>query len=138
MRLKFNFAMIGMLLIINPAFATSTTTTQPGSKPTSGSTKEAFTIMKDSATAYANEKLSGWLSRTDITYAVDESNKPVAGVETIQPFYLDAWHTVFWQGRFSYNNTSPTANLGLGYRYLTDNKNLMFGVNAFYDENVRF
>lgn len=139
MHMKPLYTMLGVLCIATPVFAaTSTTGSTQASKPTSGSTKEAFSIMKDSATGYVNGKLSGWLSRTDITYAMDEDNKPVTGIETIQPLYLDAWHTVFWQGRFSYSNTSPTANLGLGYRYLNDSKNLMLGVNTFYDENTRF
>lgn len=106
------------------------------------SAKEAISTAKRMGASYLSSqiksRLSNWLSRTDIDYAIQEKNKPVGSVETIQPLYFNDWHTVFWQGRLAYSNKSTTANLGLGYRYLTNDKHWMWGVNTFYDENVRF
>lgn len=105
-----------------------------------GSTKEGLNSVKQAGTSYLNDqlkqKLSAWFTRTDINYAIQEDHKPVASAETIQPFYMDDWHTVFWQGRLAYNDSATTGNVGLGYRYLMDNKKLMWGVNTFYDQNI--
>ena len=91
-------------------------------------------------TSYLNNQLqqtaSKWLSRTDINYTLQENHKPVGSVETIQPLYLRNSHTVFWQGRLAYSSSETTGNLGVGYRYLTDNKQLMWGINTFYDQNL--
>ena len=107
-----------------------------------GSTKEAADMVTQVGSSYLNNIFNStnrpaWLTRTDITYAVQHNNTPVGGIETIQPLYEDLWNTLFWQGRASYNDGSSTFNLGLGYRYLTDDKQLMWGVNTFFDENPR-
>lgn len=101
-------------------------------------TKEVVNQAGNLAASYAAKQVQHWFDRTDITAAVQEDNKPVWGIETIQPLFMNNLHTFFWQGRLSYSNTSTTANLGLGYRYLTTDKSKLWGINAFYDENIRF
>jgi hypothetical protein len=103
-----------------------------------GGKDEAVSAIKNMGKSYIDNKLAGWLSRTDITYDITESNKPVGGIETIQPLFMDATNTIFWQGRASYQDTSTTLNFGLGYRYLTPSKHWMYGANVFYDNNIRF
>lgn len=93
--------------------------------------------------AYFNQLLNAtnrpaWLNRTDITYDIQHNHVPVTGIETIQPLFLDAVNTVFWQGRVSYNSGDGTGNIGLGYRYITNDKMLMWGVNTFYDETFHY
>lgn len=139
-------------MAIMPAFATQTQT-QPMPWPqihrpqaTTGSTKEAANTLVQAGNSYTqslfNEIFNAtdrpeWLKRTDITYSVQQKNTPVGSVETIQPIYFDCKNTLFWQGRAAYNDGSATYNLGLGYRYLRDKKDLMWGINSFFDENPR-
>lgn len=79
-----------------------------------------------------------WMTRTDISFNVQKYTKPVTSIETIQPIFRDQRNTLFWQGRIAYTDIVPTANLGIGYRYLTNNKKLMWGINSFYDQTLRY
>lgn len=79
-----------------------------------------------------------WISRTDINYSLASYNKPLTAIETLQPIFADIWHTWFWRGRLSYMEIIPTVNFGVGYRYLPDSQNVMFGLNMFYDETTRY
>ena len=110
------------------------------SKNEAGTTKTALNQAKQIGTSYLNNHLqhtiSKWFTRTDINYAVQEDHKPVGSIETIQPLYLNTKHTAFWQGRLAYSGSETTGNIGLGYRYLTDSKRFMWGVNTFYDQNI--
>lgn len=119
----------------------------PHARVVTGSTAEAKQILKDTATSSAHTLFDqifnatdrpAWLTRTDITYDVQHATTPVSGLETIQPLYTDVRHTLFWQGRASYNDGSSTYNLGLGYRFLGERKDFMWGINTFFDENPRY
>lgn len=79
-----------------------------------------------------------WITRTDLFYETQQKNTPVAGLETIQPLYRCDGRTLFGQGRAGYTDGGTTFNVGLGYRYLTFDKNFMWGVNTFYDEVFRY
>jgi len=134
-----------------PAFATTQSQQMPWPKITVPTNRPASSISKDQAAdlvtqtgySYLNNIFNStnrpdWLTRTDITYAMQHNTTPVSAIESIQPIYQDIWSTVFWQGRAAYNDGSMTYNFGLGYRYLTSAKNLMWGLNMFFDENPRF
>lgn len=134
------FFMLGLALATQ-AFADSQKMPMPTvqhSYKGEGSTQDALNTAQQVGTSYLGDKLHSWFSRTDFTYAIQRKNKPVGGVETIQPIWMTDADTVFWQGRIAYSNVSTTANLGLGYRYLSDDKTWMMGVNTFYDENIRY
>lgn len=118
------------------AIAVTAVAGQEGGRMT-GSTKEAFAIAKDSGMGYLRSKTNGWLSRTDIDYDLRQGAKPVGSIETIQPLYMDARNTLFWQGRAAYADVATTLNLGLGYRFLNMRKTWMLGVNGFYDYEAR-
>lgn len=108
-----------------------------------GSTKEATAFVQQAGNSFLNRYLNStsgpaWLSRTDIAYDLQAKNTPVTSIETIQPLYESNVSTIFWQGRFAYNSGDGTGNLGFGYRYLTENKQWLFGANAFYDVTVQY
>lgn len=107
-------------------------------KNISGTTKDAVNVIKQSGTSYLNSKLSQWFSRTDINYSITENNKPIASIETIQPLYMTDFKTIFWQGRIAYTDTHTNANIGLGYRYLTMNERCLWGINTFFDKDLKF
>ncbi len=111
--------------------------------PTNGSTKDAVGVAQQMGNSYLNNLFNStnrpdWLTRTDINYGIQKGNTPVTGVETIQPLFENRWNTFFWQGRVAYNDGDGTGNIGLGYRYLTDNRKMMLGVNTFYDETMHY
>lgn len=139
---KFVLISCGFFILSAEALAAQQVSSSQANTPTSSS-KDAANFITQQGTSYLNNVFNstnrpGWLTRTDLTYAIQHNSTPVGGIETIQPIYETPWSTVFWQGRASYNDGSTTLNFGLGYRYLTDNKKLMWGVNTFYDENPRF
>lgn len=126
-----------------PASSQATSTHAYKNQPTTGSTKEAVDMLTHESGSYFNKMFNAtnrpdWLTRTDITYAIQHDHTPIGGIETIQPLYQNVLSTLFWQGRAAYNSGSTTVNLGVGYRHLTENKNLMWGANLFYDENTRY
>ena len=140
-RIRVGLICIGLTAIATSAIAATQQVPwpkTPSHQVNAGSTKDAVNVVKNYSNSFINSKLANWLSRTDINYAIQTDNKPVGSIETIQPLYQNSQHTLFWQGRLAYSNVSTTGNLGLGYRHLADSDKWMWGVNTFYDENVRF
>ena len=81
-----------------------------------------------------------WLKTTDIQLKLMEDDLPVFSLETIQPFGGSGnngslW---FWQGRYSNQNADNTANLGVGWRKLSDDQSGVIGFNAFYDYGFQY
>lgn len=94
-------------------------------------------ISITTVSSYAGDTntMPDWLKRTDIEFDVQESLNPSISVETIQPLFMNENDTVFFQGRLNHDAEiqDQTLNLGLGYRYLTNDKTWLLGVNAWYD-----
>jgi hypothetical protein len=67
------------------------------------------------------------------------SEKPSYYIETVQPLYQsgDQTYTLFVQPRLSSRDAHMTANLGLGYRQLSFDRQLLSGINTFYDYTDR-
>lgn len=81
-----------------------------------------------------------WLKRTDINVEGIERGKPTWSIETVQPIYQTPRtlrDTFFFQGRWANRNADNTLNLGLGYRYLFDDKTWLLGINGFYDTTTK-
>ncbi len=101
--------------------------------------EKALQITNSLVPGMINQARSGgpeWLRRTDIQFSFMENLKPQFTLETIQPFFLaqDKIRSFFWQGRAAYQDTTgTTANFGLGYRWLTEDKQTLTGINTFYD-----
>ena len=79
-----------------------------------------------------------WLKRVDLGIGLG-SEKPRFHIETVQPLYQsrDRTYTLFVQPRLSSRDADLTANLGLGYRQLFFDQQLLGGINAFYDYTDR-
>lgn len=81
-----------------------------------------------------------WNDRTYFKVGFDKSSSPFFSLNTIQPLYRDAGmdNTVFVQaGIGEYKWHRSTADIGLGYRYLTQSGENMFGISLFYFDNTR-
>lgn len=81
-----------------------------------------------------------WLKNTDIQFTFTENYQPEYSLETIQSFAkTDAkGNLVFLQGRYANQNDNYSANLGLGWRKLAEDKSRLFGLNAFYDYGFQY
>jgi len=83
-----------------------------------------------------------WLKTTDIQLRFTQDNRPLYSFETIQPFGDigkdgSLW---FWQGRYAHLNVDngSTANLGIGWRKLSEDKTSLVGLNLFYDYGFQY
>lgn len=85
-----------------------------------------------------------WLSRFEFDWNVGEDDKPEFSLLTVQPLYQsrDSRDTIFTQLRiardYSFGKYRTTTNIGLGYRRLVANNNVLLGANVFFDREWRF
>lgn len=110
---------------------------------TAGGSQDAANMATQVSNSFLNNIFNStnrpaWLTRTDIDYSIAHNHTPTGSIETIQPFNDSIMNTLFWQGRAAYAEEGTTFNLGLGYRHLTWDKKILWGINAFYDESVRY
>lgn len=76
-----------------------------------------------------------WLKRTSYGIYIETDQKPRVYIETIQPLYqsMDRVDTLFTHDRVSIQDERGTYSVGLGYRRLIFNDNLLAGINNFFD-----
>ena len=77
-----------------------------------------------------------WLRTIDINLTFAEDFKPLYSLETLQPFTKEIvdGKLGFWQGRYAnQSGANNTANLGIGLRWLSEDKTSITGINGFYD-----
>ncbi|MDX1949994.1 MAG: inverse autotransporter beta domain-containing protein [Rickettsiales bacterium] len=80
------------------------------------------------------EEAPNWLKRLEIEHQLNEDGKPQFGITTIQPIFEAKNDFLFNQTRIAYGDSGRlTTNLGLGYRHLTEDENIFYGTNYFYD-----
>ena len=76
---------------------------------------------------------------TDFSIKSIEKTKPQISIKTLQPIEKNENDITFFQGSlFTHDSNRETLNLGLGKRFLRDDQNLMFGINAFYDHEFDY
>ena len=76
---------------------------------------------------------------TDFSIKSIEKTKPQISIKTLQPIEKNENDITFFQGSlFTHDGNRETLNLGLGKRFLRDDQNLMFGINAFYDHEFDY
>lgn len=81
------------------------------------------------------------LGRTSVSVSDSQDGDAAFEIETIQPISQTAEtlkHTVFFQGRLASQNSDETINVGIGYRNLADDENIIYGINAFYDATTEY
>ena len=76
-----------------------------------------------------------WIKRIDLGIEAGTGQKPKLYFETVQPLYQNSAEdkTLFIQPRVNKQDDDETLNLGIGYRWLTRNENILLGMNTFYD-----
>jgi len=90
--------------------------------------------VKDKFFSSIESFLDGSFEHTDFTIKSTEHTKPEISVETFKPLSETDNGLTFFQGSiFAHDGTRETINLGFGKRAFSDDDNMMFGLNAFYD-----
>jgi hypothetical protein len=90
------------------------------------------------------ETWQDWLKRTDVNVDLSKGSRPNWSIETVQPLYQSTGKqdTVFTQLRGAVNDRfgerRNTFNLGLGYRRLLSDNNILLGGNLFYDVETKY
>ncbi len=81
------------------------------------------------------DSIPDWLKRTSYGISIETDQKSRVYIETVQPLYqdLDKIDTVFTHGRITYQDKRGTYSLGLGYRRLLFDEELLAGINTFFD-----
>ena len=93
------------------------------------------------SSAYAEDASPDWLKRSSLTVTESQDNDVEFEFETIQPLMQTPEtkeHTVFFQGRVAKQDDDETINIGIGYRNLSEDENLLLGINAFYDATTDY
>ena len=90
--------------------------------------------VKDKFFSSIENFLDGSFEHTDFTLKATEETKPEFSIETFKPLSETDNGLTFFQGSiFAHDGTRETINLGFGKRIFSDDENMMFGLNAFYD-----
>jgi len=72
--------------------------------------------------------------------SLNSSVKPNFEILVVAPLSdeEDIFNTYFTQLSAAYSDNRTTLNLGLGYRRLSENKYILMGVNAFFDQEIQY
>lgn len=106
-----------------------------------GSPTDALkSLLVQEAVSKVDEYITGIAPRIEFSLEGVEDGKPRFSVLTVQPFYEseDLTHTGFVQGSVFRTEERTTANLGLGYRHMSEDKHWLYGINAFYDHEFPY
>ena len=101
----------------------------------------ATALMSAQAIADGHDTTPAWLERTTLSVTESEDADVNFEFETIQPLMQTPEtlrHTVFFQGRLASQDGDETVNVGLGYRNLSEDEDVLYGVNAFYDATTEY
>ena len=83
--------------------------------------------------------LDGKFENTDISIKSTEETKPEISIETFKPLIEDENGLSFFQGSlFAHDGSRETINLGFGKRIFSDDNNVIYGLNAFYDHEFDY
>ena len=104
--------------------------------------------VKAQASGLADRKAEGWLKNllssdrgvTEVSVEGIAHNKPVWNILLLRPLTesADFQQNTFFQGSLFRQDDRTTLNLGYGYRQLTNDNKVLFGVNAFYDYEMPY
>ena len=83
--------------------------------------------------------LDGSFEHTEFSIKSTEETKPEFSIETFKPLSEDDDGLTFFQGSiFAHDGTRETINLGFGKRVFSDDENMMYGLNVFYDHELDY
>ena len=90
--------------------------------------------LVNGATSFISDSIKSNLSNTEVSITGAEDLKPQYEIITVQPIRDVGDDVTFFQGSLlRHDGDRDTINLGLGQRKFLLDKNLLVGVNAFYD-----
>ena len=90
--------------------------------------------LVNGATSFVSESIKSNLSNTEVSITGAEDLKPQYEIITVQPIRDVGNDVTFFQGSLlRWDGDRDTINLGIGQRRFLLDKNILVGVNAFYD-----
>lgn len=90
--------------------------------------------LVNGATSFVSDSIKSNLSNTEVSITGAEDLKPQYEIITVQPIRDVGNDVTFFQGSLlRWDGDRDTINLGIGQRRFLLDKNLIVGVNAFYD-----
>lgn len=146
-------AILLMLALLLPSFAAAapqatdpylqqSSSTIPGVNNSNAQLNSAVNSLSSYYSNYFKNSLANtgatWLNNTSFSlFAGSDWTTLNYQVNTVQPLFCPDWLQAkslgFIEANVQGNGNNVTGNVGLGYRKLTENKNILMGVNAFYD-----
>ncbi len=90
--------------------------------------------LVNGATSFVSDSIKSNLSNTEVSITGAEDLKPQYEIITVQPIRDVGNDVTFFQGSLlRWDGDRDTINLGIGQRRFLLDKNILVGVNAFYD-----
>ncbi len=90
--------------------------------------------LVNGATSFVSDSIKSNLSNTEVSITGSEDLKPQYEIITVQPIRDVGNDVTFFQGSLlRWDGDRDTINLGIGQRRFLLDKNILVGVNAFYD-----
>ena len=137
---------IPVILIVSVpnSLARTLSTTVVGAAEQLQSNANISQVVEETAVDLVSEKVESELqetfSNTEVSIDISPDGDNTIGILTVQPLSdpRDISNTVFGQGSIFSSDGRHTLNLGLGYRRLSDSKNWIYGINAFYDHEFPY
>lgn len=100
--------------------------------------QQAINSALQEATGVAEDTMKQWLPTFELGMQANTNGKPVFDVLGLMPLHETEQDLFFTQDSLFYTDSRTTLNLGLGYRHLSDNDTVLYGVNAFYDHEFPY
>jgi adhesin/invasin len=96
--------------------------------------------MTNAAIAAGSEEVSSFLAQLETSFSASEEGDPRYSALAVIPAWESASlaHTTFLQSSILSEDQRTTMNIGGAYRYLSENQEHLYGLNAFYDQEFRY
>lgn len=124
---------LGLAVLVSGILAVSPLTSTAQDQTIDLIAMRAASNITDTIFDNSHENYLLWAPRIEVQQLSLTDSKPVASILAVQPLWNDGQNYVFNQSRGAYGDDRTTINVGLGYRYLTDNALALYGLNSFYD-----
>ncbi|MFN9623083.1 MAG: inverse autotransporter beta domain-containing protein, partial [Cyanobacteriota bacterium] len=96
--------------------------------------------MVNAALDAGSESVSSFMAQLETSFTASADGDPVYSLLGIVPVWesSDLAHTTFVQSTILSQDQRTTLNIGGAYRYLSEDQQHLYGINAFYDQEFRY
>ncbi|MFM7621880.1 MAG: inverse autotransporter beta domain-containing protein, partial [Alphaproteobacteria bacterium] len=96
--------------------------------------------MVNAALDAGSESVSSFMAQLETSFTASADGDPTYSLLGIVPVWesSDLAHTTFVQSTILSEDQRTTLNIGGAYRYLSEDQQHLYGINAFYDQEFRY